>query len=460
MSYTIKDLEMIQDFIVRNEKDLKDTEKYATLDKLQKEMERDILYQRHISSGMPRVFIATEKDEAKFSEDGMVSGMTALLVAKDEAFEMQGLKAFKGRTTAIVINGVGLEQIQAELLGEMLVYSSLMKLDSSKDLVELALKYRNKKTDYNPTEVVSTRPAPKPTVDKEVISGSEIEKAKEEATHIDNVFNDDKEVKDAQNLLGTPTAEDIVEKQVEDEKHMSSFGGKKFVFGEENSVSEPKSIKKAGSKGVKPKFAGFTDTQYTAEDGLVNEDGIPLKFALNDVAKKDLGKEKGSTNLAELVSPETFKTFTQGTRDTTEEEMKAMNSKADAGITVFGKPRVDGEYTPEEVRIPNLENIYFVDEEDMLSGVARDNETREYIKAHFDELKREGNYIVIENGSMRKLDGSADFSLDEREYLVEQFRNIITDPNVENLGIPKDVIEVMEMEVEDWDNNQEIDNID
>ena len=460
MSYTIKDLEMIQDFIVRNEKDLKDTEKYATLDKLQKEMERDILYTRHISSGMPRVFIATEEDETKFSEEGMVSGMTALLVNKDEAFEMQGLKASKKRATAIVINGVGLEQIQAELLGEMLVYSSLMKLDSSKDLVELALKYRNKKTDYNPTEVVSTRPAPKPTVDKEVISGSEIEKVKtEEATHIDNAF-DDKEVKDAQNLLGTPTAEDMVEKQVEGEKHMSSFGGKKFVFGEENNTSEPKAIKKAGSKGAKPKFAGFTDTQYTAEDGLVNEDGIPLKFALNDVAKKDLGKEKGSTNLAELVSPETFKTFTQGTRDTTEEEMKAMNAKADAQVTVFGKPRVDGEYTPEEVRIPNLENIYFVDEEDMLSGVARDNETREYIKAHFDELKKEGNYIVIENGSMRKLDGSADFSLDEREYLVEQFRNIITDPNVDNLGVPKDVLEVMEMEVEDWDNNQEIDNID
>ena len=96
----------------------------------------------------------------------------------------------------------------------------------------------------------------------------------------------------------------------------------------------------------------------------------------------------------------------------------------------------------------------------MLAGVARDRETEEYIKAHLDELKREGNYIVIENGSMRKLDGSADFTLDEREYLVEQFRNIITDPNVENLGIPKDVIEVMEMEVEDWDNNQNIDNID
>lgn len=465
MSYTIKDLEMIQDFIVRNEKDLKIAGKFETLDKLQKEMERDILYQRYIDTGLPRVFVANDEMENNFKEDGMTSGMIAMLVDRDETVEFEGVKSKKNQITALVINGRDKEndklaQPQAEFLGECIIYSTLIKLHSSKDLVELALKYRNKKTDYNPTEVVSTRPAPKPTVDKEVISGSEIEKAKtEEATHIDNAF-DDKEVKDAQNLLGTPTAEDIVEKQVEDEKHMSSFGGKKFVFGEENNVSEPKAIKKAGSKGVKPKFAGFTDTQYTAEDGLVNEDGIPLKFALNDVAKKDLGKEKGSTNLAELVSPETFKTFTQGTHDTTEEEMKAMNAKADAQVTVFGKPRVDGEYTPEEVRIPNLENIYFVDEEDMLSGVARDNETREYIKAHFDELKREGNYIVIENGSMRKLDGSADFTLDEREYLVEQFRNIITDPNVDNLGIPKDVIEVMEMEVEDWDNNQEIDNID
>ena len=495
MSYTINDLEMIQDFIVRNEKDLKTSEKFEALDKLQKEMERDILYQRYIDSGLPRVFISDDKLEASYKEFGMMTDMMAILIDRDENLEFEGVKSKKGQITALVINGRNeandkLAQPQAELLGEIIIYNNLIKLHSSKDIVELALKYRNKNTDYKPTEVVSTRPAPKPTVEKEVIDSNKVAEAKAElkTSDVNEAFKEifgekdehgnyaefnkyEEDLKKAHNLLGTPSAEDIVEKQVEEakvkeENKTSLFGGKPFTFGSENKVDTKPVLKKA-TKGVKPKFAGFTGTEYMAEDGKVDENGIPLKFANNTAAEEKFGEPakdgRTSTNIAELVSPETLKIFTQGTHDATEEELKAINSTEDSKPTIFGKPRIEGEHeAPDksQVVIPNLAHIYFVDEEDMLSGVARDRETEEYIKAHLDELKKEGNYIVIENGSMRKLDGSADFSLDEREYLVEQFRNIITDPNVENLGIPKDVIEVMEMEVEDWDNNQNIDNID
>ena len=495
MSYTINDLEMIQDFIVRNEKDLKDSEKFEALDKLQKEMERDILYQRHIDSGLPRVFMSDDSLEDKYKEFGMMNNMMAILVDRDENLEFEGLKSKKGQITALVINGRDEEnnkliQPRAEFLGEVIIYDALIKLHSSKDIVELALKYRNKNTDYKPTEVVSTRPAPKPTVEKEVIDSEKVGKAKAElkTSDVNEAFKEifgekdengnysefnkfEEDLKKAHNLLGTPSTEDIVEKQVEeakekDENKTSLFGGKPFTFGSEDKTDAKPMLKKA-TKGIKPKFAGFTGTEYMAEDGKVDENGIPLKFANNTAAEEKFGQPakdgRTSTNIAELVSPETLKIFTQGTHDATEEELKVINNTEDSKPTIFGKPRVEGEYeapTSSQVVIPNLAHIYFVDEEGMLAGVARDRETEEYIKAHLDELKREGDYIVIENGSMRKLDGSADFSLDEREYLVEQFRNIITDPNVENLGIPKDVIEVMEMEVEDWDNNQEIDNID
>ena len=40
MSYNVNDLEMIQSFIIRNEAALRESLKYDTLDKLQKEMER------------------------------------------------------------------------------------------------------------------------------------------------------------------------------------------------------------------------------------------------------------------------------------------------------------------------------------------------------------------------------------------------------------------------------------
>ena len=454
MSYNINDLEMIQDFIVRNEDDLKQSLKFETLDKLQKEMERDILYQRHIDTKMPRVFIASQTEEKMFKEFGMETGMVAILVDKDETVEIQGIKSSKQRATAMVINGVGLDQIQAEVLGELIVYNDLIKLDSSKDLVELSRKYRERNASGN--TIVSTRPAPKPNIEKESIDSKKVEEIKNEidASSVDKAF-DEKSLKDAQNLLGTPTAEDIVEAQVKENKAKSLFGDKPFVFGEketsENSNIKP--LKKASSKGIKTKFSGFTDVQYMAEDGEVNEDGVPAKFANNDVAKEALNEKKGTTDLSKLVSPETLAKFTQGTHEATEEELKAINED----VTVFGKPRVE---ELKEVSIPKLENIYFVDDEGDLAGLSRDKETEDYIRANFDKLKATGNYIVIQNGSLRKLDGSADFTLEEREYLVEEFRNIITDPNVDKLGIPKDVLEVMEVEVEDWDNNMETEDID
>ena len=486
MSYTIKDLEMIQDFIIRNEENLKASYKYDTLDKLQKEMERDILYTRYIESQMPRVFIASNEDEVKFAEEGMTTGMVALLVDKNETVDIQGIKSSKTRATAMVINGVGLNQIQAELLGELLVFNDLMKLDSSKDILDLALKYRNKKTDYKPTEVISTRPAPKPTVEKEVIDSKTVEEAlskpKEEGTHVDEMFTEifgekdengnyaefnkfEEDLKKAHNLLGTPNAETVVEEQVEKAKETSMFGDKPFVFKAQEDTDKDSvkpALKKAGTKGAKPKFTGFVGTEFTAEDGLVNEEGIPLKFANNKAAEEKFGElskdGKMSTNIADLVSPETLKVFTQGTHDATEEELKVINAD-DTQPTIFGKPRIDGEYVAPIV-IPNLENIYFVDDDGDLAGIARDKETEEYIRKNFDELKAQGNYIVIQNGSLRKLDGSANFTLDEREFLIEQFRNIITDPNVDNLGIPQDVLDVMEVEVEDWDNNMETEDID
>lgn len=435
MSYNVNDLELIQGFIIRNEAALRESLKYDTLDKLQKEMERDILYTRHIESGMPRVFISSQEDEKNFKDFGMATGMVAVLVDKNETVDIQGIKSSKNRMTAMVINGVGLNQIDAEVLGELIVYNDLIKLDSSKDLVELARAYRAREV-QDDTKVVSTRPAPKPTVEKEVIDTDKVREAM------------DKEVKDAQNLLGVRSIEDTVEDQVNAEKEKKPFVFKMNLdaLKEDKDNVAPK-LKKAGSNGVKPKFTGFENPQFMAEDGKVNEEGVPLKFALNDVAKEAVKEKGGSIKLETIVSPETLEKFTRGTHDATEQELKALN---EAPTTP----------APVEDKVPDLSHIYFVDEDNMLSGVSRDNESREFIRANWDNLVADGNYIVIENGSMRKLDGSYEFTLEEREYLVEQFRNIITDPNLDTSLIPQEVLEVMEMEVEDWDNNQEIDNID
>lgn len=435
MSYNVNDLEMIQGFIIRNEAALKESLKYDTLDKLQKEMEREILYRRHIESGMPRVFISSQEDEKNFKDFGMATGMVAVLVDKNETIDIQSIKSSKNRMTAMVINGVGLNQIDAEVLGELIVYNDLIKLDSSKDLVELARAYRAREV-QDDTKVVSTRPAPKPTVEKEVIDTDKVREAM------------DKEVKDAQNLLGVKSVEDTVEDQVNAEKEKKPFVFKMNLdaLKEDTDNVAPK-LKKAGSNGVKPKFTGFENPQFMAEDGKVNEEGVPLKFALNDVAKEAVKEKGGSIKLESVVSPETLEKFTRGTHDATEQELKALNEA----------PATN---TPVEDKVPDLSHIYFVDEDNMLSGVSRDEESREFIRANWDNLVADGNYIVIENGSMRKLDGSYEFTLEEREYLVDQFRNIITDPNLDTSLIPQEVLDVMEMEVEDWDNNQNIDNVD
>lgn len=430
--YNINDLEMIQGFIIRNEAALRESLKYDTLDKLQKEMEREILYTRHIESGMPRVFISSQEDEKNFKDFGMATGMVAVLVDKNETIDIQGIKSSKNRMTAMVINGVGLNQIDAEVLGELIVYNDLIKLDSSKDLVELARAYRAREV-QDDTKVVSTRPAPKPTVEKEVIDTNKVREAM------------DKEVKDAQNLLGVKSVEDTVEDQVNAEKKIFNFKMNLDALKEDNNTALK--LKKAGSNGVKPKFTGFENPQFMAEDGKVNEEGVPLKFALNDVAKEAVKEKGGSIKLETIVSPETLEKFTRGTHDATEQELKALN---EAPATP----------APVEDKVPDLSHIYFVDEDNMLSGVSRDEESKEFIRKNWDNLVADGNYIVIENGSMRKLDGSYEFTLEEREYLVDQFRNIITDPNLDTSLIPQEVLEVMEMEVEDWDNNQNIDNVD
>lgn len=436
MSYNVNDLEMIQSFIIRNEAALRESLKYDTLDKLQKEMERDILYTRHIESGMPRVFISSQEDEKNFKDFGMATGMVAVLVDKNETIDIQGIKSSKNRMTAMVINGVGLNQIDAEVLGELIVYNDLIKLDSSKDLVELARAYRAREV-QDDNKVVSTRPAPKPTVEKEVIDTNKVREAM------------DKEVKDAQNLLGVKSVEDTVEDQVNAEKKIFNFKMNLDALKEDNNNAAPK-LKKAGSNGVKPKFTGFENPQFMAEDGKVNEEGVPLKFALNDVAKEAVKEKGGSIKLETIVSPETLEKFTRGTHDATEDELKALNEA----------PTTPANNTPVEDKVPDLSHIYFVDEDNMLSGVSRDEESREFIRKNWDNLVADGNYIVIENGSMRKLDGSYEFTLEEREYLVDQFRNIITDPNLDTSLIPQEVLDVMEMEVEDWDNNQNIDNVD
>lgn len=449
MSYNVNDLEMIQGFIIRNEAALRESLKYDTLDKLQKEMEREILYTRHIESGMPRVFISSQEDEKNFKDFGMATGMVAVLVDKNETIDIQGIKSSKNRMTAMVINGVGLNQIDAEVLGELIVYNDLIKLDSSKDLVELARAYRAREV-QDDTKVVSTRPAPKPTVEKEVIDTAKLKEMQEamdkEAEKAKEAM--DKMVEDAQNLLGVKSVEDTVEDQVNAEKEKKPFTFKMNLdaLKEDNNNAAPK-LKKAGSNGVKPKFTGFENPQFMAEDGKVNEEGVPLKFALNDVAKEAVKEKGGSIKLETIVSPETLEKFTRGTHDATEQELKALN---EAPATP----------APVEDKVPDLSHIYFVDEDNMLSGVSRDEESREFIRANWDNLVADGNYIVIENGSMRKLDGSYEFTLEEREYLVEQFRNIITDPNLDTSLIPQDVLDVMEMEVEDWDNNQNIDNVD
>ena len=496
MSYTINELEMIQDFMIRHNDEIGNNMK-SEFETLRRHMTRDLMFTKYISSNLPRIFNSSKAEYKVRTYNGEITienPIIAILTANENIkvgnIDFNVVK----EPRAILLNGNGLEEIECLRAGEDIVFEDMISNPFFKEIAETYKKYTDwkngKKVDTDSNEIVSIRPAPKPTVEKEVIDSNKVAEAKAElkTSDVNEAFKEifgekdengnyaefnkyEEDLKKAHNLLGTPSVEDIVEKQVEEAKEKeenktSLFGCKPFTFGSEDKTDTKPVLKKA-TKGIKPKFAGFTGTEYMAEDGKVDKNGIPLKFANNTAAEEKFGEPakdgRTSTNIAELVSPETLKIFTQGTHDATEEELKAINSTEETKPTIFGKPRVEGEYeapVSSQVVIPNLAHIYFVDEEDMLSGVARDRETEEYIKAHLDELKREGNYIVIENGSMRKLDGSADFSLDEREYLVEQFRNIITDPNVENLGIPKDVLEVMEMEVEDWDNNQNIDNID
>lgn len=409
MSYTINDLEMIQDFIVRNEKDLKASEKFEALDKLQKEMERDILYQRHIDSGLPRVFMSDDSLEDKYKEFGMMNNMMAILVDRDENVEFEGLKSKKGQITALVINGRDeennkLNQPRAEFLGEVIIYDALIKLHSSKDIVELALKYRNKNTDYKPTEIISTRPAPKPTVEKEVIDSEKVEKAKAElkTSDVNEAFKEifgekdengnyaefnkyEEDLKKARNLLGTPSVEDTVEKQVEeakekDENKTSLFGGKSFTFGSENKTDTKPVLKKA-TKGVKPKFAGFTGTEYMAEDGKVDENGIPLKFANNTAAEEKFGQPakdgRTSTNIAELIAPSDLRTiFYLDTNDGTlvnytnsEEDMQQFKhwtvAKNNPNLIIIGNgdiKKANGEkFTPEEWKVLETNLKEYVD---------------------------------------------------------------------------------------------------
>ena len=504
MSYTINELDMIQDFMIRHSDEIGNNMK-TEFETLRRHMTRDLMFTKYISSNLPRIFNSSKAEYKVRTYNGEIAienPIVAILTAGENVkvgnIDFNVIK----EPRAILLNGNGLEEIECLRAGEDIVFEDMISNPFFKEIAETYKKYTDwkngKKINNNSNEVVSTRPAPKPTEEKEVIDSNKVAEVKTElkTSNVDEAFGEifgekdkngnynefnkfEEDVKKAHNLLGNPTPEEVVEKQVQDVKEKaednngntksstSLFGGKPFKFGVEEETAPKPMLKVAKSKAPKPKFTGFVGTEYMAEDGKVDENGIPLKFANNKAAEEKFGQPgengKTSTNIADLVSPETLHRFTQGTHDATEEELKAINSTEEVKPTIFGKPRIEGEYeapVSSQVVIPNLAHIYFVDEDDMLAGVARDNETEEYIKAHLDELKAQGNYIVIENGSMRKLDGSADFSLDEREYLVEQFRNIITDPNVDNLGIPKDVLEVMEMEVEDWDNNQNVDNVD
>lgn len=428
MSYTINDLEMIQDFIVRNEKDLKASEKFEALDKLQKEMERDILYQRHIDSGLPRVFMSDDSLEDKYKEFGMMNNMMAILVDRDENVEFEGLKSKKGQITALVINGRDeennkLNQPRAEFLGEVIIYDALIKLHSSKDIVELALKYRNKNTDYKPTEIISTRPAPKPTVEKEVIDSEKVEKAKAElkTSDVNEAFKEifgekdengnyaefnkyEEDLKKARNLLGTPSVEDTVEKQVEeakekDENKTSLFGGKSFTFGSENKTDTKPVLKKA-TKGVKPKFAGFTGTEYMAEDGKVDENGIPLKFANNTAAEEKFGQPakdgRTSTNIAELIAPS------------------------------------------------DLRTIFYLDTNDgTLVNYTNSEEDKQQFK-HWTVAKNNPNLIIIGNGDIKKANGEK-FTPEEWKVLETNLKEYVD--NIDNYKdfISEDSLEVMEI---------------
>ena len=428
MSYTINDLEMIQDFIVRNEKDLKTSEKFETLDKLQKEMERDILYQRYIDSGLPRVFISDDKLEASYKEFGMMTDMMAILIDRDENLDFEGVKSKKGQITALVINGRNeandkLAQPQAELLGEIIIYNNLIKLHSSKDIVELALKYRNKNTDYKPTEVVSTRPAPKPTVEKEVIDSNKVAEAKAElkTSDVNEAFKEifgekdengnyaelnkfEEDLKKAHNLLGTPSVKDTVEKQVEeakekDENKTSLFGGKSFTFGSENKTDTKPVLKKA-TKGVKPKFAGFIGTEYMAEDGKVDENGIPLKFANNTAAEEKFGEPakdgRTSTNMAELIAPS------------------------------------------------DLRTIFYLDTNDgTLVNYSNSEEDKQQFK-HWTVAKNNPNLIIIGNGDIKKANGEK-FTPEEWKVLETNLKEYVD--NIDNYKdfISEDSLEVMEI---------------
>lgn len=428
MSYTINDLEMIQDFIVRNEKDLKASEKFEALDKLQKEMERDILYQRHIDSGLPRVFMSDDSLEDKYKEFGMMNNMMAILVDRDENVEFEGLKSKKGQITALVINGRDeennkLNQPRAEFLGEVIIYDALIKLHSSKDIVELALKYRNKNTDYKPTEIISTRPAPKPTVEKEVIDSNKVAEAKAElkTSDVNEAFKEifgekdengnyaelnkiEEDIKKAHNLLGTPSAEDIVEKQVEeakekDENKISLFGGKSFTFGSENKTDTKPVLKKA-TKGIKPKFAGFTGTEYMAEDGKVDENGIPLKFANNTAAEEKFGQPakdgRTSTNMAELIAPS------------------------------------------------DLRTIFYLDTNDgTLVNYSNSEEDKQQFK-HWTVAKNNPNLIIIGNGDIKKANGEK-FTPEEWKVLETNLKEYVD--NIYNYKdfISEDSLEVMEI---------------
>lgn len=429
MSYTINELDMIQDFMIRHNDEIGNNMK-SEFETLRRHMTRDLMFTKYIGSNLPRIFNSSKAEYKVRTYNGEITienPIIAILIA-DENIKVGNIdfRVVK-ESRAILLNGNGLEEIECLRAGEDIVFEDMISNPFFKEIAETYKKYTDwkngKKVDNNSNEIVSTRPAPKPTVEKEVIDSEEVEKAKAElkTSDVNEAFKEifgekdengnyaelnkfEEDLKKAHNLLGTPSVEETVEKQVEeakekDENKTSLFGGKPFTFGIENKTDTKPVLKKA-TKGIKPKFAGFTGTEYMAEDGKVDENGIPLKFAKNTAAEEKFGEPakdgRTSTNIAELIAPS------------------------------------------------DLRTIFYLDTEDgTLVNYSNSEEDKQQFK-HWTVAKSNPNLIIIGNGDIKKANGEK-FTPEEWKMLESNIKEYVD--NIDNYKdfIPEDSLEVMEI---------------
>ena len=236
MSYTINELDMIQDFMIRHSDEIGNNMK-SEFETLRRHMTRDLMFTKYISSNLPRIFNSSKAEYKVRTYNGEINienPIIAILTA-DENIKVGNINFnVVKEPRAILLNGNGLEEIECLRAGEDIVFEDMISNPFFKEIAETYKKYtdwKNGKKVDNPDEIVSTRPAPKPTVEKEVIDSSKVAEAKAElkTSDVNEAFKEifgekdengnyaefnkyEEDLKKAHNLLGTPSAEDTIEK--------------------------------------------------------------------------------------------------------------------------------------------------------------------------------------------------------------------------------------------------------